>query len=156
MENKLQTLKALWLKSFYDWLTPHDEPIHIFITNKIANIDFLRQYENEAGFVTLNISPSSVINFKLTDEALSFNAVFKGIDQSLYIPLPAVIGINYPKEKNGLMKPFTLPTQGLFEFQNDKLNIDRLVVKQANENKSSGDNKIIDFASRVSKKKDGK
>lgn len=154
MENKLKTLKAIWLKGYYEWLSDYKAPIHIFINNKKANIEFLRKYENDHALVTLNISPVSILNFKLTDEALSFNAQFSGQEQFLNIPLTAIIGINYPKEKNGMMKPMSLPTDEMFDFENQTLMID--TVKKLKLVEKETENKVIDFASRASKKKDGK
>ena len=154
MENKLKTLKAIWLKGFYEWLSQYNEPIHIFIDNKMAGIDFLKKYENEHSLVTLNISPTSILNFKLTDELLSFNAQFSGQDMFLKIPLTAVLGVNYPKEKNGMMRPMPLPTNKMFDFQNENISID--VIKKLTLVENGKNSKVVDFAERAKLKKDGK
>lgn len=145
---KLTALKAMLLKTHIDWFyinNKNNTPVNMFINNKIANINFLKQFETNEGFVTLNISQSSIINLKITDESISFLATFSGIQQHIDIIIKAVIGIQYPIEKNNLVKTAILPYQEMFDFKEEHYNIDKLPPKLSVVKKESK-GKVIDFS----------
>lgn len=145
---KLTALKAMLLKTHIDWFynnNKNNTPVNMFINNKIANINFLKQFETNEGFVTLNISQSSIINLKITDESISFLATFSGIQRHIDIIIKAVIGIQYPIEKNNLVKTAILPYQEMFDFKEEYYNVDKIQPKLTVVKKETN-GKVIDFS----------
>lgn len=137
------------LNAYYQWASQFDEPIHISVDNNSFNDKFLYNYQNAKGMVVLNISPSSSLNLKITDESLSFSTGFNGVHKDLNIPLKYVIGYFYPIEKNDVAKLFTLPYQGMFDFKNPDMFIEiQKSVTPANTNN------VVSIADRFGKKND--
>lgn len=145
---KLTALKAMLLKTHIDWFyinNKNNTPVNMFINNKIANIEFLRQFETNEGFVTLNVSPSSIMNLKITDEEISFLATFSGVQRHINIIIKAVIGLQYPIEKNNLVKTAILPYQEMFDFKEEHYIIDKIQPKLSVVKKETK-GKVIDFS----------
>lgn len=136
------------LKTYIDWFyfnNKNNMPVNMYINNKIANIEFLRQFETNEGFVTLNVSASSIMNLKITDEEISFLATFSGVQRHIKIVIKAVIGLQYPPEKNNLVKTAILPYQEMFDFKEEHYNIDKPQTKlSVVKNETKG--KVIDFS----------
>jgi stringent starvation protein B len=161
--NKLKSLKAVLLNSFYNWAINYNYPIHIYVINSIAKNEFLTKHENKDSLVVLNISPSAIGFLDITDTSVSFSTKFSGIDTYIEVPLVSLFGITYPPEKNDGNKLFQFPTQSLFDFKYSNVNIDKNTLTVVNNEKEvnktnvvdivkSKENNIIDISSRFKKK----
>lgn len=84
------------MRAFYNWIVDSECTPHVIVDATKPHVDVPQQFI-ENGKIVLNIAPSSVIDFSLDDEALSFNARFSGQPMQVYVPLYAIEGI-YARE----------------------------------------------------------
>ena len=69
---------------------------------------------NKNGLIILNISPRAVLNLKIDNKGISFNARFGGVPHSVYVPMIAVTSI-YPREDPKLGM-YLLPEAGYDDY----------------------------------------
>lgn len=84
------------LRAFYNWIVDSDCTPHIIVNANRPNVEVPQQFI-EDGKIVLNIAPSSVIQFSMDDDAVSFNARFSGQPMQVYVPLHSIEGI-YARE----------------------------------------------------------
>ncbi|MBT8448941.1 MAG: ClpXP protease specificity-enhancing factor [Gammaproteobacteria bacterium] len=97
-------------RAIYDWIVDNDMTPYALINAEASYVKVPQQSVNE-GQIILNISPSAVVAFHSDNEALSFSARFSGVEQSIYIPMPAILAI-YAAE-NGQGMAFSLDNEEL-------------------------------------------
>jgi stringent starvation protein B len=84
------------LKAFYNWIVDSECTPHIIVDAMQPCVEVPEQFV-ENGKIVLNISPSSVVQFSMDDDAVAFNARFSGQPMQVYVPLYAIEGI-YARE----------------------------------------------------------
>ena len=94
--NDMLVQRPYLLRAFYNWIIDSECTPHIIVDATQPNVDVPDKLV-EDGKIVLNISPQSVMQFSMTDDAISFNARFTGVAMQLYIPIYAIEGI-YARE----------------------------------------------------------
>jgi len=88
-------------RAIYDWIVDNDMTPYALINAEASYVKVPQQSVNE-GQIILNISPSAVVAFHSDNEALSFSARFSGVEQSIYIPMPAILAIYAAENGQGM------------------------------------------------------
>lgn len=102
--NDMLVQRPYLLKAFYNWIVDSECTPHIIVDATQSCVEVPEQFI-ENGKIVLNISPSSVVQFSMDDDAVSFNARFSGQSMQVYVPVYAIEGI-YARENNeGIMFP---------------------------------------------------
>jgi len=80
----------------HEWITDNGQTPHIVVDAQIEGVGVPRQFVKD-GKIILNISRSATQGLRLGNEALTFQARFSGVTNSIAIPIRAVLGI-YARE----------------------------------------------------------
>lgn len=99
-------------RAIYDWIIDNNMSPYVLVNAEVPQVKVPQQSIND-GQIILNISPSAVVAFHADNDALSFSARFSGVEQSIYIPMPAILAI-YAAE-NGQGMAFSLEEESLEE-----------------------------------------
>lgn len=86
------------LRAFYQWIVDSRcTPILVLDANN-PRVNVPSQFI-DSGEVVLNISPSAVIDFKISNHVVEFSASFSGVSHYISAPVGAVLGL-YAEENN--------------------------------------------------------
>jgi len=92
------------LRAFYDWIVDSECTPHIIVDADQPCVEVPVQFV-EDGKIILNISPRSVMQFSMDDDAVTFNARFSGQPMQVYVPLYAIEGIYARENGSGTIFP---------------------------------------------------
>jgi stringent starvation protein B len=84
------------LRAMLDWIIDSGYTPHLIVDATFQGVRVPRAHVKE-GRIVLNISASAVQVFQMDATAVSFQARFGGVAQSIYAPMDAVLGI-YARE----------------------------------------------------------
>ena len=102
--NSMLVQRPYLLKAFYNWIVDSECTPHIIVDATQPCVEVPTQFI-EDGKIVLNISPSSVVQFSMDDDAVAFNARFSGQPMQVYVPLYAIEGIYARENGAGTMFP---------------------------------------------------
>lgn len=94
--NSMLVQRPYLLRAFYNWIVDSECTPHIIVDAEQPCVEVPVQFI-EDGKIILNISPRSVMQFSMDDDAVAFNARFSGQPMQVYVPLYAIEGI-YARE----------------------------------------------------------
>ncbi|MSQ80750.1 MAG: ClpXP protease specificity-enhancing factor [Candidatus Methylopumilus sp.] len=92
---KTASTKPYLIRAIYEWCVTEQFTPHLLVKidqNTLAPRAFIKD-----GKILLNLSPESIKDLLITNEAIAFTARFNGTPKNLYVPISAVEGI-YAKE----------------------------------------------------------
>ena len=92
---KSASTKPYLVRAIYEWCVAEQFTPYLLVKadqNTLAPRAFIKD-----GKILLNLSPESIKDLLMGDEALTFTARFNGAPENLYLPISAVEGI-YAKE----------------------------------------------------------
>lgn len=110
---KVPPCRPYVLRAMYDWMVDNLLTPQIAVNVNFPEVDLPLQYAQN-GLIILNISPRAVLNLKIDNRGISFNARFGGVPHSVYVPMIAVTSI-YPREDPKLGM-YLLPEAGYDDF----------------------------------------
>ena len=84
------------LRAMHEWISDNGQTPHIVVDAEIEGVGVPRQFVKD-GKIILNISRSATQGLRLANDALTFQARFSGVSNSIAIPMRAVLGI-YARE----------------------------------------------------------
>ena len=90
------------MRALYEWILDNDCTPYVLINAMADFVEVPQQYVKN-GQIVLNVSPSAVINFLISDEALQFNGRFGGMPMDIYAPMSAVMGIYARENGQGMI-----------------------------------------------------
>ena len=88
-------------RAMYDWILDNDMTPYVLVNAEAQYVKVPQQSVND-GQIILNISPQAVVAFHSDNEALSFSARFSGVEQSIFIPMPAILAIYAAENGEGM------------------------------------------------------
>ncbi len=88
----LTSSRPYLLRAIYDWLTDNNLTPHLIAAAAHPGVTIPPGSARD-GRVVLNIAPRAVRDLLIDTDGVSFVARFGGITQSVYLPMPAVLGI---------------------------------------------------------------
>jgi stringent starvation protein B len=115
---KSASTKPYLVRAIYEWCIAEQFTPYLLVKidkNTLAPRAFIKD-----GKILLNLSPESIKDLLMGDEAITFTARFNGAPENLYLPISAVEGI-YAKE-NG---------EGLFFEVKEDQQIDSKEIKKS-------------------------
>ena len=115
---KSASTKPYLVRAIYEWCVAEQYTPYLLVKidqNTLAPRAFIKD-----GKILLNLSPESIKDLLMGDEAITFTARFNGVPENLYLPISAVEGI-YAKE-NG---------EGLFFEVKEDQEIDSTETKKS-------------------------
>jgi len=92
---KSASTKPYLVRAIYEWCVAEQFTPYLLVKidqNTLAPRAFIKD-----GKILLNLSPESIKDLLMGDEAITFTARFNGVPENLYLPISAVEGI-YAKE----------------------------------------------------------
>ncbi|MFV9997175.1 MAG: ClpXP protease specificity-enhancing factor [Arsenophonus endosymbiont of Dermacentor nuttalli] len=90
------------LRAHYEWLLDNNMTPHLVVDVNVFGVNVPMEYAQK-GQIILNITPSAVANFELTNEIVSFNARFSGVPRHVEVPMSAIIAIYGRENGAGMM-----------------------------------------------------
>lgn len=115
---KSASTKPYLVRAIYEWCVAEQFTPYLLVKidqNTLAPRAFIKD-----GKILLNLSPESIKDLLMGDEAITFTARFDGAPENLYLPISAIEGI-YAKE-NG---------EGLFFEVKEDQEIDSKEIKKS-------------------------
>ena len=115
---KSASTKPYLVRAIYEWCVAEQFTPYLLVKidqNTLAPKAFIKD-----GKILLNLSPESIKDLLMGDEAITFTARFNGAPENLYLPISAIEGI-YAKE-NG---------EGLFFEVRENQEIDSKEIKKS-------------------------
>ncbi len=99
---QLSSTKPYLIRAFYDWITDNECTPYIIVNANEPNTEVPKEYVQD-GRIILNIAMQAVHNLQMTNEFIDFDARFKGISRSIYIPITAIIAIYAHENGRGMV-----------------------------------------------------
>lgn len=89
------------LRAFYQWIVDSGCTPILVVDASYPNCELPTEFA-EAGELVLNISPSAVLDFKVTNQHVQFRASFSGVSHLIAAPVGAVLAIYAEENGEGL------------------------------------------------------
>ena len=90
------------IRGLYQWLLDNQVTPHILVDASGEDVMVPPGVANN-GKVVLNLSPSAIQNFEMTNDYLSFSARFNGVAQDIYCPIASILAIYAQENGEGMM-----------------------------------------------------
>ena len=94
--------KPYLIRAFYSWIVDNECTPYLLVNADFSDVQIPREYVQDSQIV-LNISPVSVQDLMIKNESVSFVASFPGVEQQIYAPVSAVLGIYAKENGEGIM-----------------------------------------------------
>lgn len=95
--------RPYFLRAVYEWILDNNCTPHILVDAHVAGTQVPQQHVNKEGHIILNISPTAIKDFFMDNTAVSFSARFSGVENNLYVPCHAILGIYARENGQGMM-----------------------------------------------------
>lgn len=92
------------LRALYEWILDNNMTPHIVVDATAGGIRVPSEHV-EDNQIVLNILPAAIRDLQIDNDAVSFNARFNGMAQSVFVPIQAVIAIYARENGKGLIFP---------------------------------------------------
>lgn len=102
MEYKSSPKRPYLLRAYYDWLIDNSFTPYLVVDADYYGVVVPQEYVKD-GQIVLNISAGAVGNLSLNNQAIEFNARFRGIPRDIYIPMGAALAIYARENGDGVM-----------------------------------------------------
>jgi len=96
MSDNMKTNRPYILRAFLDWIVDNDLTPYCMIDAEYPDTEVPSDYIKD-GRIVLDVSGHATRNFRLTNDALYFEATFQGELQTIHTPIRAVLAL-YAKE----------------------------------------------------------
>lgn len=90
------------VRALYEWIVDNDCTPHILVNSEYPAVQVPQGFAND-GQIVLNISPSAVRHLHMDNEVVTFEGRFGGVPHSLYVPVPAILGIYARENGQGMV-----------------------------------------------------
>ena len=90
------------VRALYEWIVDNDMTPYLLVDASIEYVLVPQQFV-EDGKIVLNISPGATDALVLGNELIEFSARFSGVEQTISVPLNAVLAIYARENGQGMM-----------------------------------------------------
>jgi stringent starvation protein B len=101
MGSKMTPLKPYLIRATYEWILDNGFTPYV-IVRVTEGINVPERYISD-GLVVLNLAPTAVRDFSLTNESISFSARFAGTSYDIYIPIEMIAEIFARENRLGMV-----------------------------------------------------
>lgn len=98
----MKPLRPYLYHTYYNWITDSDCTPYLLVNTSYPDVDVPVEYVRE-GKIILNISPRSIGQYTVDNEAIQFSARFNGMLRDIYIPFGAIEALYAQESGDGVM-----------------------------------------------------
>lgn len=95
-------LKPYLIRSLHEWILDNSFTPYFLVDATVDNINVPRSYITD-GKIILNTHPDAIEEWFLDNDQISFSARFSGREESIYIPVHAVLAVYAKENGKGMM-----------------------------------------------------
>lgn len=96
--------KPYFLRAVYEWIVDNDCTPFVAVNAEMPSVIVPREHI-EDGQITLNMSPSAIVNLHMDNHLIQFEARFGGVSRTISVPVGAVLGIYARENGQGMAFP---------------------------------------------------
>lgn len=90
------------VRALYEWIVDNDCTPHMLVNSDYPKVQVPAGFASD-GQIVLNVSPTAVRHLHMDNEAVSFEGRFGGVPHTLYVPIPAIMGIYARENGEGMV-----------------------------------------------------
>lgn len=98
----MKSSKPYLINALYEWIVDNDCTPHILVKADHKGVVVPTEFVKD-GQIVFNISMNAVSKLVLDKKLISFDGRFKGVQQSVHVPIGAVMGIYARENGEGMM-----------------------------------------------------
>lgn len=102
MSEQMTSSRPYLIRALYEWIADNDMTPYLLVDAGYPDVMVPTQYIQD-GRIVLNVASHAVNHLGLGDDAVTFDARFAGVSESIYIPTPAVIAIYAMENGQGMV-----------------------------------------------------
>jgi stringent starvation protein B len=106
---EMTSKRGYLLRALYEWLVDNNCTPHLVVFAHADGVAVPQQHVNKDGQIILNISPTAVKDLFIANDAVSFSARFNKVENNIYVPCGAVLGIYGRENGQGMMFELEMP-----------------------------------------------
>jgi len=91
--------KPYLVRAFYDWIVDSGYTPFLVINTHFPRCNVPKEYIENNGEITLNVSPTAIRDLKITNDFVEFRASFSGVVHIISAPVKAILAI-FAQEEN--------------------------------------------------------
>lgn len=99
------------VRALYEWIVDNDCTPHMLVNSEYPKVQVPEGFASD-GQIVLNISPSAVRHLHMDNEAVSFEGRFGGVPHTLFVPVPAILGVYARENGQGMVFDLEEPLEG--------------------------------------------
>ena len=90
------------VRALYKWIVDNDCTPHMLVNSDYPKVQVPAGFASD-GQIVLNVSPTAVRQLHMDNEAVSFEGRFGGVPHTLYVPIPAIMGVYARENGQGMV-----------------------------------------------------
>jgi len=106
------------VRALYEWIVDNACTPHMLGNSDYPKVQVPAGFAS-AGQIVLNVSPTAVRQLHMDNEAVSFEGRFGGVPHTLYVPIPAILGVYARENGQGMVFDLEEPLGGDDEVEPD-------------------------------------
>lgn len=96
--------KPYFLRAVYEWIVDNGCTPFVAVNATMPSVIVPREHVQD-GQITLNLSPTAIVNLRMDNHQIQFEARFGGVSRSISVPVSAVLGIYAKENGQGMAFP---------------------------------------------------
>ena len=106
------------VRALYEWIVDNDCTPHMLVNSDYPKVQVPAGFASD-GQIVLNVSPTAVRQLHMDNEAVSFEGRFGGVPHTLYVPIPAILGVYARENGQGMVFDLEEPLEADDEVEPD-------------------------------------
>ena len=106
------------VRALYEWIVDNDCTPHMLVNSDYPKVQVPAGFASD-GQIVLNVSPTAVRQLHMDNEAISFEGRFGGVPHTLYVPIPAILGVYARENGQGMVFDLEEPLEADDEVEPD-------------------------------------
>lgn len=98
----MKALRPYLYHAYYNWIVDSDQTPYLLVNATYPHVDVPVEFVRD-GKIILNISPRSIGQYSVNEEAIHFSARFQGMLRDIYIPFGAAEALYAQETGDGVM-----------------------------------------------------
>jgi len=107
----MNSSRPFLVRALYEWIVDNDCTPHLLVNADFKGVQVPKGFASD-GQIVLNVSPSAVRHLHMDNEAVSFEGRFGGVPQTLFLPVPSILGIYARENGQGMVFELEQPETG--------------------------------------------